>query len=739
MLQHHSNLTPDAIMSVEDAVKSFHPRHRLAAALGESTAAPIRAVAGVSFAIGKGELLGLIGESGSGKTTLARLLTRLEVCDAGEIRFLGSQNLAAMRRGALRAFYRNVQMIFQDPYKSLNPRFTVLETVIEPLRAQGIGGRDARLSRAAKALERAGLRPSEKYYRRFPHELSGGERQRLSIARALVLEPRLIVADEPVSMLDVSNSRGHSSICSRSCQRTTGSPSSTSRTISRRRAISATGSSSCIAAGSSRSARRNRCWMPPSIPIPRCCVRRYRVPIPRRIAQACRSRRPQPRRSSSAPTPAPMRPNARTRSPYAGHARRSSSITAPAIGWPAILRRGGRVMTHATARRRCLVGTSREPGLGAVSTKLIFDEAAGSKAFRFGLARLAAGGATAPYVRPDAELIYVAEGTARIGIGGKEVTLGPRSCIYFPPNLRRSISAIGHEELRFSYTVSCERQRRSPAERQAAGAAGPAWLTWEATEDWWPVEQSKGLRIRVKRLLDRSMPRDLITGIGLIDPGTHYTLHYHDQPEIYYIISGEGIVYVEGEEFRVRRGFVPRYRRQSRARRRQPRHGAARHLLRLRLRERGPHGELDGGGGRSTRCHACGQRPMSERPVSWRGLLTGTPTPLLADGVPSFLGVPVARAPRARRCQRRDPRHPGRRPGFSRPAARRMGRIWPRRPPTRGAFRCHMAATFLSATSTSSSTCAWSIMGTWRSIRASPSTLSRTSSRRSATCSMACG
>ncbi len=198
--------------------------------------------------------------------------------------------------------------------------------------------------------------------------------------------------------------------------------------------------------------------------------------------------------------------------------------------------------------------TSREPGLGAVSTKLIFDEAAGSKAFRFGLARLAAGGATAPYVRPDAELIYVAEGTARIGIGGKEVTLGPRSCIYFPPNLRRSISAIGHEELRFSYTVSCERQRRSPAERQAAGAAGPAWLTWEATEDWWPVEQSKGLRIRVKRLLDRSMPRDLITGIGLIDPGTHYTLHYHDQPEIYYIISGEGIVYVEGEEFRVRRG-----------------------------------------------------------------------------------------------------------------------------------------------------------------------------------------
>ncbi|MFI4986139.1 MAG: oligopeptide/dipeptide ABC transporter ATP-binding protein [Alphaproteobacteria bacterium] len=191
-------------MTVADVVKSFQPRHQLAALFGEREAAPIRAVDGVSFEIGKGELLGLIGESGSGKTTLARLLTRLEVCDRGEILFLGRRNVAEMRRAELRDFYRNVQMIFQDPYESLNPRFTVLETVIEPLRAQGIGNREGRAQKVAASLARAGLRPPERYLRRFPHELSGGERQRLSIARALVLEPRLIVADEPVSMLDVS-------------------------------------------------------------------------------------------------------------------------------------------------------------------------------------------------------------------------------------------------------------------------------------------------------------------------------------------------------------------------------------------------------------------------------------------------------------------------------------------------------------------------------------------------------
>ncbi|MFI4986138.1 MAG: cupin domain-containing protein [Alphaproteobacteria bacterium] len=194
-------------------------------------------------------------------------------------------------------------------------------------------------------------------------------------------------------------------------------------------------------------------------------------------------------------------------------------------------------------------GTAPEPELGALKTKLLLDGTGGSHAFRFGLARLAGGAATDPYTRPHAELLYIAEGTARIDFGAEEVTLPAQSCIYCPAGLPRSISAVGGGELRFAYTVSCERQ---PA--AAAATSRPAWLKWEDAEDWWSVEPSKGLRIRVKRLLDRDVPRDLITGLGLIDPGTHYTLHYHDQPEIYYIVSGEGIVYVAGEEVSVRRG-----------------------------------------------------------------------------------------------------------------------------------------------------------------------------------------
>lgn len=203
MLPPRSDDDAGPIMVVEHAAKSFQPRHMFRALLGQD-AAPIQAVDDVSLAIGKRELLGLIGESGSGKTTLARLVTRLETCDSGRVLFHGRQDVAALRGAALRDFYRNVQMIFQDPYESLNPRFTVWETVLEPLRAQRIGGRAERERRVEKALRRAGLDPPARYRSRFPHELSGGERQRVSIARALVLEPPLIVADEPVSMLDVS-------------------------------------------------------------------------------------------------------------------------------------------------------------------------------------------------------------------------------------------------------------------------------------------------------------------------------------------------------------------------------------------------------------------------------------------------------------------------------------------------------------------------------------------------------
>ncbi len=164
----------------------------------------VRAVEDVSFEIAEGEILGLIGESGSGKTTLARLLLRLEQHEAGTIRFADGREVAALKGRALRDYYRDVQMIFQDPYASINPRFSVFETVVEPLKTQRLGRPEERRQRVAAALERAGLRPPEAYAAKYPHELSGGERQRLSIARALVLEPKLLIADEPVSMLDVS-------------------------------------------------------------------------------------------------------------------------------------------------------------------------------------------------------------------------------------------------------------------------------------------------------------------------------------------------------------------------------------------------------------------------------------------------------------------------------------------------------------------------------------------------------
>ena len=166
----------------------------------------VRAVDDVSFAIRQGETVSLVGESGCGKTTTSRCIVRALDPTSGEILYRIEKgkmiDLAKMPQNEIRSLRRGFQMVFQDPFSSLNPRMTIFEIISEPLRVHNIGSRSEREDRVADLLRRVGLRPE--YMQRFPHAFSGGQRQRIGIARALSVNPRLIVADEPVSALDVS-------------------------------------------------------------------------------------------------------------------------------------------------------------------------------------------------------------------------------------------------------------------------------------------------------------------------------------------------------------------------------------------------------------------------------------------------------------------------------------------------------------------------------------------------------
>ena len=163
--------------------------------------APVRAVDDVSFEIERGETFGLVGESGSGKTTTARCILRLVEPTSGEIEF-GGRNLLALSRGDMRAARRQMQIVFQDPYSSLNPRMRAGDTVEEPLVIHRVGSAAERRARVQQLFSLVGLEPA--HASQYPHEFSGGQRQRIGLARALALNPSFVIADEPVSALDVS-------------------------------------------------------------------------------------------------------------------------------------------------------------------------------------------------------------------------------------------------------------------------------------------------------------------------------------------------------------------------------------------------------------------------------------------------------------------------------------------------------------------------------------------------------
>ncbi len=188
----------EALLDVTGLVKHFPIKHGI---LIDREVAQVRAVDGISFSIARGQTLGLVGESGSGKSTACRAVLQLIAPTSGSVRFEG-QEIAGLSRRQMRPLRRQMQMIFQDPYASLNPRKRVGQIVGDPLKLQGVASGSELRKQVQALLERVGLSPE--HYDRYPHEFSGGQRQRIGIARAIALKPKLVVADEPVSALDVS-------------------------------------------------------------------------------------------------------------------------------------------------------------------------------------------------------------------------------------------------------------------------------------------------------------------------------------------------------------------------------------------------------------------------------------------------------------------------------------------------------------------------------------------------------
>ncbi len=186
------------LLSVEDLTKHFPVKKGL---LVERTVEHVKAVDGVSFDVAEGETLGLVGESGSGKSTTGYCILQLIKPTSGTVRFDGKE-LTTMGREDIRRMRREMQIVFQDPYASLDPRMTVGDIVAEPLQVHGVGTPKSRRDQVRYLLDVVGFNPN--YTNRYPHEFSGGQRQRIGIARALALNPKLIVCDEPVSALDVS-------------------------------------------------------------------------------------------------------------------------------------------------------------------------------------------------------------------------------------------------------------------------------------------------------------------------------------------------------------------------------------------------------------------------------------------------------------------------------------------------------------------------------------------------------